>query len=50
MSEGHFNLPDNVIKDLFLVKEAANNFINVQQAFEQKRRDLEVYFFFHFSS
>lgn len=41
MVEGHFDLPDNVIRNLNLVKEAANNFTSLQQAFEQKQRDLE---------
>lgn len=53
MVEGHFDLPDNVVRNLSLVKEAANNFTNLQQAFEQKRHDLEVctvrneFFFLH---
>lgn len=42
MAEGRFNLPDNVVRNLSLVKEAANNFTNLQQAFEQKRSYLEV--------
>ncbi|VDK68622.1 unnamed protein product [Litomosoides sigmodontis] len=41
MAEGRFDLPDSVVKNLNLVKEAANNFTNLQQAFEQKRTDLE---------
>ncbi|EJW79509.1 hypothetical protein WUBG_09583, partial [Wuchereria bancrofti] len=41
MVEGHFDLPDNVVRNLNLVKEAANNFTSLQQAFEQKQRDLE---------
>lgn len=52
MAEGHFDLPDNVVKNLSLVKDAANNFTNLQLAFEQKRNDLKVCivrneFFFH---
>ncbi|VDO37628.1 unnamed protein product, partial [Onchocerca flexuosa] len=41
MVEGHFDLPENVVKNLNLVKEAANNFTNLQQAFEQQRHELE---------
>uniref|UniRef100_A0A915PIJ9 Uncharacterized protein n=1 Tax=Setaria digitata TaxID=48799 RepID=A0A915PIJ9_9BILA len=41
MVEGHFSLPDDVIRNLNLVKEAANNFTNLQQKFEQQRHDLE---------
>ncbi|KAL4003536.1 Kinesin motor domain family protein [Acanthocheilonema viteae] len=41
MAEGHFNLPDNIVRNLSLVREAANNFTNLQQAFEKKRNDLE---------
>uniref|UniRef100_A0A8R1TZ26 Kinesin motor domain-containing protein n=1 Tax=Onchocerca volvulus TaxID=6282 RepID=A0A8R1TZ26_ONCVO len=41
MVEGHFDLPENVVKNLNLVKEAANKFTNLQQAFEQRRHELE---------
>ncbi|MCP9263449.1 Chromosome-associated kinesin KIF4 [Dirofilaria immitis] len=41
MVEGHFDLPDKVVKNLNLVKEAANNFTNLQQAFDQQRHELE---------